>query len=150
MMTSSIGNIFRVTGPLWRESIGHRWIPLNRWISPHKCHWSFDVFVDLRLSKRVSIQLRRRWFETPSSSLWRHCNDHVIMFVSSQSLLGSVNLLNFEIYRLWKIYFCDIASVVILAFEPLNISLPGATLSSNGHASFHGLSKFDFHHDLLW
>ena len=27
-MTSSIGNIFRVTGPLWGESTGHRWIPL--------------------------------------------------------------------------------------------------------------------------
>ena len=27
MMTSSNGNIFCVTGPLWRESTGHRWIP---------------------------------------------------------------------------------------------------------------------------
>ena len=27
MMTSSNGHIFRVTGPLWGESIGHRWIP---------------------------------------------------------------------------------------------------------------------------
>ena len=26
MMTSSNGNIFRVTGPLWGESTGHRWI----------------------------------------------------------------------------------------------------------------------------
>ena len=26
-MTSSKGNIFRVTGPLWGESTGHRWIP---------------------------------------------------------------------------------------------------------------------------
>ena len=30
MMTSSNGNIFRVTGPLWGESTGHRWIPLTR------------------------------------------------------------------------------------------------------------------------
>ena len=29
MMTSSNGNIFRVTGPLWGESTGHRWIPLT-------------------------------------------------------------------------------------------------------------------------
>ena len=27
MMTSSNVNIFRVTGPLWGESTGHRWIP---------------------------------------------------------------------------------------------------------------------------
>ena len=34
---------------------------------------SFDVFFDLRLNKRLSRQLRRRWFETPSPSLLRHC-----------------------------------------------------------------------------
>ena len=28
MMTSSNGNIFRVTGPLWEDFAGHRWIPL--------------------------------------------------------------------------------------------------------------------------
>ena len=27
MTTSSSGNIFRVTGPLWREFTDHRWIP---------------------------------------------------------------------------------------------------------------------------
>ena len=27
-----------------------------------------------RLNKRLSKQSRRRWFETPSRSLWRHCN----------------------------------------------------------------------------
>ena len=35
---------------------------------------SFDVFLDLRLNKRLSKRWRRRWFETPSRSLWRHCN----------------------------------------------------------------------------
>ena len=35
---------------------------------------SFDVFFDLRLNKRLSKQSRRRWFETPSRSLWHHCN----------------------------------------------------------------------------
>ena len=29
MVTSSNGNIFRVTGPLWGEFTGHRWIPLT-------------------------------------------------------------------------------------------------------------------------
>ena len=36
---------------------------------------SFDVFFDLRLHKRLSKQSIRRRFETPSRSLWRHCND---------------------------------------------------------------------------
>ena len=35
---------------------------------------SFDIFFDLRLSKRLNKQSKRRWFETPSRSLWRHCN----------------------------------------------------------------------------
>ena len=30
MMTSSNGNIFRVTGPLWGEFTGDRWIPLTK------------------------------------------------------------------------------------------------------------------------
>ena len=29
IVTSSNGNGFRVTGPLWGESTGHRWIPLT-------------------------------------------------------------------------------------------------------------------------
>ena len=35
---------------------------------------SFEVFFDLRLNKLLSKQSRRRWFETPSHSLWSHCN----------------------------------------------------------------------------
>ena len=49
-MSSSKGNIFRVTGPLW-------------------C-----IFY-MRLNKRMRKQSRRWWFETPSRSLWRHYND---------------------------------------------------------------------------
>ena len=35
----------------------------------------FDIFFDLRLNKRLSKQWWCWWFETPSWSLWRHCND---------------------------------------------------------------------------
>ena len=38
---------------------------------------SFDVFLDLRLNKRLSKQWWGWWFETPSSPLWLHCNAHV-------------------------------------------------------------------------
>ena len=34
----------------------------------------FDVVFDLHRSKRLSKQSRRRWFEKPSRSLWRHFN----------------------------------------------------------------------------
>ena len=36
---------------------------------------SFDVFLDLRLNKRLSKQWWGWWFETISGPLWRHCND---------------------------------------------------------------------------
>ena len=36
---------------------------------------SLDVFIDLRLNKRLSKPSRRQWFETQSRPLWRHCND---------------------------------------------------------------------------
>ena len=43
---------------------------------------SFDVFFDLRLNKRLSKQSRRRSFETPLRSLWRHCYGHYCDVVS--------------------------------------------------------------------
>ena len=36
--------------------------------------WSFNVFIDLHLNQQLSKQGRHWWFETPSCSLWRHCN----------------------------------------------------------------------------
>ena len=40
---------------------------------------NLDVFFDLRLKKWLSKQSRRRWLETPSRSLWRHCNESAIL-----------------------------------------------------------------------
>ena len=70
MMTSSNGNIFRVTGPLCGEFTGPGEFPTQRPVTQ-----SFDVFFDLRLNKRLSKQPWGWWFETPSWSLWRHRND---------------------------------------------------------------------------
>ena len=69
-MTSSNGNIFRVTGPLCGEFTGPGEFPTQRPVTR-----SFDVFFDLRLNKRLSKQPWSWWFETQSLSLWRHCND---------------------------------------------------------------------------
>ena len=70
MMTSSNGNIFRVTGPLCGEFTGPGEFPTQRPVTR-----SFDVFFDLRLNKGLSKQPWGWWFETPSCSLWRHRND---------------------------------------------------------------------------
>ena len=46
--------------------------PVN---SPHKGHWRGAFFICyMRLNKQSSKQLKRRWFETTSSLIWRHCN----------------------------------------------------------------------------
>ena len=53
MMTSSNGNIFRVTGPLWGEFTGHLLIPLTK-----ASDGGFDVFLDLCLNKRSNKPTR--------------------------------------------------------------------------------------------
>ena len=70
IMTPSNGNIFRVSGPLWGESIG------QRCISPHKGQWREALMFsfDRHLNKRLNKQSRRWWFETPSRSLLHHWN----------------------------------------------------------------------------
>ena len=51
MMTSSNGNIFRVTGPLCGEFTGPGDFPTQRPVTR-----SFDVYFDLRLNKRLCKQ----------------------------------------------------------------------------------------------
>ena len=63
MMTSSNGNIFRVTCLLCGE------FPSQRSVTR-----SLNVFFDLRLNKRLSKQSWGWLFEIPLRSLWRHCN----------------------------------------------------------------------------
>ena len=41
--------------------------------------WSFDVFFHLCLNKRLSKQWWGWWFEMPSHSLWRYCNDYKLL-----------------------------------------------------------------------
>ena len=66
MMTSSN---FRVTGPLWGEFTAHQWIPLTKASDAEL--W---CYFDLRMNQRLSQPSRRRWFQTPSRSVWRHRN----------------------------------------------------------------------------
>ena len=72
MMTSSNGNIFRVTGPLCGEFTGPGDFPAQRPVTR-----SFDVFFDLRLNKRLNKQSWGWWFETVSRPFWRNRNDPI-------------------------------------------------------------------------
>ena len=69
MMTSSNGNIFRVTGHLCGKFTGPRWI--SRTKASDAELW---CFFDLHLNKRLSKQPWGWWFETPEWSLWRPRN----------------------------------------------------------------------------
>ena len=74
MMTSSNGNIFRVTGFLCGEFTGPGEYSTKRPVTR-----SFDVFFDMRLDKRLSKQSWGWWFETQSCPLWRQCNGTLVL-----------------------------------------------------------------------
>ena len=60
----------------WPFVRGIHWSPVN---SPHKGQRHgvlMFLWSGLRLNKCLSKQTRRRWFETPSCSLWHHCYVH--------------------------------------------------------------------------
>ena len=61
--------------------------------SPHKGLWSFDIFFDLRLNKRLSKQWWSWWFDVLSCSLWRHCNDQPCC-IKTQKETECTNLIN--------------------------------------------------------
>ena len=66
---------FRVTGPLCGEFTDRRWIPLTK-----ASDVELRFFFALLPNKGLSKQSRRRWFETPSRSLWRQCNALIRQF----------------------------------------------------------------------
>ena len=94
MMTSSNGNIFRVTGPLWGNPPVTGGFPSQRPVTR-----SFDVFFDLRLNKRLSKQSRRRGFEAPSPSLWRYHMNPLRPEDTKQSITHTV-LINTGVHQI--------------------------------------------------
>ena len=64
MLTSSNGNIFRVTGPLCGEFAGHRWFPRTWASDAESCFlWS---------APWINVWVNNH--ETSSHPLWLHCN----------------------------------------------------------------------------
>ena len=77
---------------------------------------SFGVFFDLRLNKRLSKQCWCWWFETPSSSLWPHCNEfgHCLGTRNhNEALNGSIHLKYAIHHQRWHCFvifyiFCNL------------------------------------------
>ena len=76
MMTSSNGKKFRVTGHLWGDFTGHRWIPRTKVSEAELRCFLWSVFFN-----QLSKQSWCWWVATPSRPLWRHCNggNHIWM-----------------------------------------------------------------------
>ena len=75
MMTSSNGNIFRVTGPLWGEFTGHRWIPHTRASdSELSCFYLICVWINGWVNNGEAGDLRRHraHYDIIMTLKWRH------------------------------------------------------------------------------
>ena len=59
MMTSSNGNIFRVTGPLCGEFTGHRWIPHTKASDAELYCFSIWAWINGWVNNRKAGDLRR-------------------------------------------------------------------------------------------
>ena len=62
MMTSSIGNIFRVTGPLCGEFTGHRWIPRTK-ASDAKLWCSLWYAPEYTIVRMVNLRRHRAHYD---------------------------------------------------------------------------------------
>ena len=83
-----------------------RGIHRSRWI-PHthrSVTRSFDVFFDVCLNKRLSKQPWGWWFETPSWSLWRQCNDITVLV--ERRVLSVTTLLGFNGSQTIYVKYC--------------------------------------------
>ena len=123
MMTSSNGDIFRITDHLCGEFTGHQWIPYTK---------ASDVelwcFLCLHLNKRLSKQSWGWWFEMPSRPLWRHCNE-IARFMGPTWVLSApggshVSPMNLAI-RAWLLMIWASAAIVFtLFFQDIPTSVP--------------------------
>ena len=101
MMTSSDGNILRVTGHLCGEFTGQRCIPPTKASDAEL--WC--IFLSAWING-FSQQSWGCWFQTPSRPLWRHCNGYPVMYVARD--LGGLPKLRSLISPLWTFWFCKI------------------------------------------
>ena len=112
MMTSSNGNIFRVTGHLCGEFTGHGEFPAQRPVMR-----GFDDLFDLRANIRLSKQSWGWWFETPWRSLCRQCNDIPWNMHSVWGVIGFVvvmlSVLPWDLFiYIHQGYFTDTGTIV--------------------------------------
>ena len=91
-MTSSIGNIFRVTGPFCREFTSPRWIPLTKDTDEELLCFLWPT------PEQTAVQtIKTPVIKTPIRSLWRHCNYNANCKVIHVSFTGSLTIHDFKL-----------------------------------------------------
>ena len=89
MMTSSNGNIFRVTCPLWGATTGHRWIPSQRQVTR-----SFDCFL-------WCAPEQNDWANIPDAGdLTRH-GTHCDVTLMTCQVFSTVKLYSLIFFNIW-------------------------------------------------
>ena len=106
---------------------------------------SFDNFLDLRLYKRLNKQLRCRWFDTPSCSLWRHCYDLIVFNHTLQIQYGLS-------YNFGTENLGHPTNAATLLTETLNYcpSYPYVTLAHWGRDKRAAIFQTKFSHGFSW
>ena len=115
MMTSSNGNIFRLLALCEGNPPVTGGFPSQRPVAR-----SFDILFGLRLNKRLNKRLRGRWFDTPSRSLWRHCN--VIV----------TQVLVIQIHHVWRSRNCIFAIFLYKYFKTCKYPILSKTWRAYG------------------
>ena len=111
MVTSSNRRIFA----LLAICAGIHWSLMN---SPHKGQWRGALMI-CALNKRLSKQWWGWWFETPSRSLWRHCNVYIDFLAVCPHLVISVHfyprpVLAFGYFHCLRLCVCVYVSVCVI------------------------------------
>ena len=88
MMTSSNGNILRVTGPLCGEFTGHRWIPLTKASDAELWCAHYDVTSKPTLIRHLTVSNDILWWRSmlPGSYFWDN-NTGTSLFIKSLKLI---------------------------------------------------------------
>ena len=135
MMTSSNGNIFRVTGHLCGNSPVTGEFPVQRLVTR-----SFDVFFDPRLNKRLSKQSLGWEFETLSCPLWRHCNDSCATIVVVESSWG--------LLMTWQPFVTRASQTIMMTVFPLGVDDACSGAMRSAHIAYNRHKRIQLCNDL--
>ena len=116
MMTSSQGNAYCVTSPLWGESTGHWWIPLTK--ANRKELWCF-LWCMPKETVEQTVELLVIW--DAMSVMWCHCNAYSIFkFIFHKDYCYLIQI-SFQFFPNGLIYNRpSLVQIMIIGCKPLS------------------------------